>query len=112
METYKKIDLVLKTFGLIGIAVSALTLKAYENKVNQDNERARKEFSLKLIQNPEIKLGIGRFCVQFLADMSRDEITKILNFDELDINAAHIDKLTPCLVELKEGDLLELVREP
>jgi hypothetical protein len=98
--------------GLIGIAVSVNTLIAYKGKVYQDNERARREFSLNLIQNSENKLGIGKFCVLFLADMSRDEIAKILKFDELDINDAHIDKLTSCLEGKKEDDLLNKSQNP
>jgi hypothetical protein len=83
MDTYKKIDLGIKFFCLIGIAVTFVMFIAFKDEMYEDNDKARKEFSLNIVLNAEDKIGTGLNCAYFLADMSEDELKQLFSFDEL-----------------------------
>jgi len=107
LDTYRKIDLGIKFFCLIGIAATFVMFLVFKDEIYEDNEKARKEFSLNIALNAEDKIGAGLDCAYFLADMSEDELKQIFSFDELDIDNVHTDAVKRCLAEQKVGDLLK-----
>jgi hypothetical protein len=107
LDTYRKIDLGIKFFCLIGIAATFVMFLVFKDEIYEDNEKARKEFSLNIALNAEDKIGTGLECAYFLADIPEDELKQIFSFDELDIDNVHIDAVKRCLAEQKSGDLLK-----
>jgi|GEM_PF-2750497 len=93
-----------------GFKVTEENLNISKLQLHDDYERSKRENSLNIaLDNAQDKSGIGEglICVQFLADMSGDEISKIFSFDELNIDTTHLEKLNRCLAGQNIGYLLK-----